>query len=709
VGIKLTAAILLCLVAATALIYQALVERERESLLTAKAQAAAMVTSLFAANSAAALEFEDEAAINDALAKLKSNTTIAYGGLWPVDGMTGSNGARAGEYRAEGYTGAHNDAPQDAAATTTHDGSWMTSSIGVTDALGNRIGQAVVVFSLAKENAALAASKRNILGASVGIAAVVTLLLTVMARLLIVRPLDRLVGVARKLEQGATSEGIAALARVQASDEVGRLGVTIRGMAQAIEDRELQIRAAAVRLEGRNADMRLLFDNVDQGFATVNRDGTLDSERSAAFDAWFGAPAANQPVWSLWSERAPELATWFELGWEAVLEDVLPLELALEQLPARAQVGDKALAIAYRPIFSGEQLQKVMLVINDITAELERERAEAQQKEMVAVFLRIGRDRAGFVEFVEESQRLVDAIQREQDVALLKRQIHTLKGNTGIFDVPSVARVCHDVETAIETSGAPEPAHREAVLSAWASFRRRVEPLLGSQPDGAFVTRAELDTFAERLRQRANHEVLLSEVLRWPHEPAQVRLARFADQAARMAERLGKPHPKVVVDGGGTRVPQRRWAAFWGAFAHAVNNAMDHGIEPADVRIAAGKPTHGRIELRATKDRAEFVLELCDDGAGVDWERVRARAESLGLPVGTDAELQRSLFADGLSTRDEVTTTSGRGVGMAAVLEETQALGGKVEITSTRGHGTTFRFRFPLTALIDTAAPRKAA
>jgi two-component system chemotaxis sensor kinase CheA len=90
-----------------------------------------------------------------------------------------------------------------------------------------------------------------------------------------------------------------------------------------------------------------------------------------------------------------------------------------------------------------------------------------------------------------------------------------------------------------------------------------------------------------------------------------------------------------------------------------------------------------------------FEVAIRDDGRGIDWEAVRQRAVMKGIPSSTAEELQRALFADGLSTRDEVTAISGRGVGLGAVREACLALGGDVVVDTDPGHATTFRFRFP--------------
>lgn len=170
---------------------------------------------------------------------------------------------------------------------------------------------------------------------------------------------------------------------------------------------------------------------------------------------------------------------------------------------------------------------------------------------------------------------------------------------------------------------------------------------------------------------------------------------RVQTDITRLAERLGKAKPKVVVESNGVRLPAKRFGAFWASMVHVVRNAMDHGIESPEERKAAGKPEMGAINLRSTETPDHIIIECSDDGAGIDWHAVAFKAGAAGLPSTTSADLQSALFASGVSTAKAVTDVSGRGVGLAAVHERCTTLDGTVAVTSTRGAGTRVVFSFP--------------
>jgi chemosensory pili system protein ChpA (sensor histidine kinase/response regulator) len=140
---------------------------------------------------------------------------------------------------------------------------------------------------------------------------------------------------------------------------------------------------------------------------------------------------------------------------------------------------------------------------------------------------------------------------------------------------------------------------------------------------------------------------------------------------------------------------------------HMLRNAVDHGIEAKELRANFGKPTTGRIDLRLSREGGDVVIEISDDGAGIDVESVRAKAVERGLMAQgatlTDEEISQFVLAPGFSTAKSVTQISGRGVGMDVVHSEVKQLGGSIQIASRPGKGTRFIVRVPFTVSVNRA------
>ncbi len=180
---------------------------------------------------------------------------------------------------------------------------------------------------------------------------------------------------------------------------------------------------------------------------------------------------------------------------------------------------------------------------------------------------------------------------------------------------------------------------------------------------------------------------------------------RFQRVVHDVSQELGKDI-RLEIHGGETELDKTVVEKITDPLTHLVRNAMDHGIEPADVRLARGKPAQGCLRLNAWHDSGSIMLEVADDGGGLNTARIRAKAVERGL-ISADAELSdhdihQLIFEAGFSTADAVSNLSGRGVGMYVVRSNITALRGSVELLSQPGEGTTVRVRLPLTlAIID--------
>ncbi|BDO43412.1 chemotaxis protein CheA [Cellulomonas sp. NTE-D12] len=182
----------------------------------------------------------------------------------------------------------------------------------------------------------------------------------------------------------------------------------------------------------------------------------------------------------------------------------------------------------------------------------------------------------------------------------------------------------------------------------------------------------------------------------WSKMPRVVR-----DLAASCGREVG-----LEMSGGDTELDRGLLEAVKDPLTHLVRNAIDHGIEPVADRVAAGKPAQGLLTLRAYHAGGLVVVEVSDDGRGIDAQKVAASALRKGLrtaeqlAAATPADLMQLLFLPGFSTAEQVTNVSGRGVGMDVVRTKIESVGGSVDVESKPGIGTTWRLRIPLTLAI---------
>ena len=225
--------------------------------------------------------------------------------------------------------------------------------------------------------------------------------------------------------------------------------------------------------------------------------------------------------------------------------------------------------------------------------------------------------------------------------------------------------------------------------------RNQVLQATAADPNMTFLSR-RLDMVTADLRES---------VMKARMQPVSHIFSKMPRIVRDLSQSLGR-RVNLRLEGQETELDKSLLEAIKDPLTHAVRNSLDHGIEPPAVREAAGKDPEGTLSLRALQEGSHVVIEVSDDGAGIDVAKVRAKAIERGLitperaALLAERELLQLIFLPGFSTAAQVTNVSGRGVGMDVVRTNVEKIGGKVEIDSRPGKGTMLRMRIPLTLAI---------
>lgn len=317
---------------------------------------------------------------------------------------------------------------------------------------------------------------------------------------------------------------------------------------------------------------------------------------------------------------------------------------------------------------------------------------------------------------------------------LLRRALLELGGEAAAIEVllPNPCRTSEpaqaidlDVGEAVASAMAPQPASgstREAggsdpagqtirvgvdtlenlmtTVSELVLIRNQLIQGLRDQPDSPFAAPLH------RLNQVTSE--LQEGVMTTRMQPISGAWAKLPRLVRDLAVELGKKI-ELVLTGQDTELDRQVMELIKDPLNHMIRNAADHGLETPEVRRAAGKSETGRIHLSARHEGGAIIVEMSDDGRGLNVDRIKAKAVSNGLitaaqaAVMDDGEARHLIFAAGFSTADEVTTLSGRGVGMDVVRTNIEKIGGAIELDSTQGRGTQITIRIPLTLSIVSA------
>jgi HPt (histidine-containing phosphotransfer) domain-containing protein len=461
---------------------------------------------------------------------------------------------------------------------------------------------------------------------------------------------------------------------------------------------EQKVEERTRELTQRGQDMRLVLDNVAQGFMTIDPRGYLAQERSAIVDRWFGGYAGQLTFAEYTSRIDPGFGQLFQLGHEALTEGILPRDLCLDQLPTRLVFRDREFRCAYSRIDEGDRDAGLLIMISDITEQLAGAQKDAEQREAMALFQGIVHDRSGHLTLFTEARRMMEQLSTPgADLAAVKGLLHTLKGNAGVANLHVMAELCHRAEDSLcETQSFP----REDVAlleKHWLALSRTMNTLLGDRDaDVLEIDGREIDRLCAQIEDGAPASAIVHRLRFLGLEPVEHAFSRLAKHARELASRLGKGELEVVTDGGGVRIDPRHWSSLWTDLIHLVRNAIDHGFEPPEERRRAGKSERPCLRFEASIARERFVLRFGDDGRGIDWPVVRRVAAARGLPTDTDGDLLDALCTPSLTTRSVVTGTSGRGIGLAVVMQRVRQLGGTLSVDSCPGRGSSWLISFPI-------------
>jgi ABC-type amino acid transport substrate-binding protein/signal transduction histidine kinase len=476
-----------------------------------------------------------------------------------------------------------------------------------------------------------------------------------------------------------------------------------------------------------------LLDHADQGFLSFGTDMIVGSEYSRACEAMLGTRPAGKPIDALLLPGDDDARDLFRSVIARGVQQTDPVRRAamMSLLPQDIRLKGKSLKAAYTLLGGGA----VMLMLTDATeaaalaARLDRER---KRLEMIVAAVTEGRD---FADAAADFRALA-SLPAGRIAALglpeLYRRIHTFKGTFSQFGFHDLPAALHQVEERLKRrregdGGAREATPREAT---WVGAFLAVDwiPLLDGELDivrsvlgpdcldqRGLLTLSETEAaaFETLARRLLNGEDPGSPDLRGGlQRMADLRkislrqsLAGFGPLLRSLADRLDKDVAPLVIEGEDVRVDPDLHGPFLRSLGHVFRNAVDHGIESPDRRLAIGKDETGRITCRIAVEAGRLRLEISDDGRGIDRDGLRLRLGPLAQAMD-DAELLAMIFADGISLSDSVTDISGRGIGLAAVRAEIERLGGDIAIRSAPGAGTSLIFTVPLSV---TLATRRAA
>ncbi len=469
----------------------------------------------------------------------------------------------------------------------------------------------------------------------------------------------------------------------------------------------------------------VLVNSLGQGFLVFGPDGLCGTVYSqACLDLLETVPAGKKIVDVLCvpEEQRTDFQDWFEILFQP--DHALGFEDVIRFFPQFfPHSQNRRVSLVYRPIYRRDgPLINVVVIATDQTEEYAAREAAKRQQAYADMICRIFRERNKFHTTLDHLREFLDETgkrkQTLRDAPAILRQLHTMKATIKQFNLTELADVIHNVENDLrsplvnddESFSTQMQAGRQKIADVLLQVTDEVRGLIGGEHEwrGNIREIEEKDLFAFALEMKkcgadpALIQRYLDNIAAVPMRDCFHSFERELQELATMLDKQVKP---VKFTGSNPRVLTLPIQDLIFSLTHISRNILDHGIEAPVTRMARSKDPAGQVTIdvsiipRENGSQEWLKIVISDDGNGIDPSRIRTKLAMLD-PEGSwrfedDQTVIQRIFSWGFSTREEVTTLSGRGVGLEAVDREVRLLGGSIHVTSELYQGASFEIRIP--------------
>ena len=448
----------------------------------------------------------------------------------------------------------------------------------------------------------------------------------------------------------------------------------------------------------------LIMQNVNVGVMVIDKNMEIQSGYSAYCHQLFETDsiAGNKlcSVLTVDIRQAVHIAATIS----QIFDDVMPVDVSLSMLPERVKFRSKTIQIVATVVRGmANEIEYILLTLSDATR---LETLEAENAENASL-MKVLKNRESFVAFLKDAMTSLDhLITARPSQSEIRRDLHTIKGNSGMFDMNNIMAFVGKIEDLEKI----EVESIKSVRSQLTQFIEKYGEILGvSLSDTADDKHIILESSLADIEAELDKAKTVDQAVAIVHNlttkirmrPIRSLLGPIEERVQALGSRLAK-EVSCKVNGDDILVDPKRFTPVSQVLSHVLRNAVDHGIEEQIDREMAGKVGAGQITLNcSTSSDGTLLFSVSDDGRGINLEKLISKAAKNGVDTHENLlkrqrpDQLRLIFLDGVSTSNEVSDISGRGVGMGALLSAVESLGGMIHIESTEGVGTTLSITIP--------------
>ena len=483
-----------------------------------------------------------------------------------------------------------------------------------------------------------------------------------------------------------------------------------KNLEKMVESRTTELREA-------NQLIRAVLDSLAQGIAVFDRNGICLPVHSKICQEVLEKNPSGLSVPEVVGLRDVEAQT-FNKWKNALFDGLMDFEDLAPLGPATYRhSGGKSISLNYYPMWGPErQLQNVVMVATDRTSEVAAQLEAERERKTARMIMQIVTNRDQYRTFQRETLSLMGKLSRVEvngsfSYEEITRWLHTIKGGCMSFCIPDVAELVHHLEGWVTDFQKKNERWNDSTLQ---DFKTRVEAI---QNRFQLFLQKNSELIGGEKKEEGRHiEVPMSAVQQWVTkfasseiflptaneiyenylmEPIEKSFKHYSQPMQDLASSLGKKLKPIQYVGGDLRVLPEPYNELFSNFVHAFRNSVDHGLEDIDTRVSLGKSEEGVLQVRFSSldkgDRLWLRIEVVDDGRGIDPDKILARLEKLGRDESyrkkRPDEIIQAIFSSDFSTAENITEISGRGVGLSALKEQAEKLGGFAVVVSQPSAG----------------------
>ena len=599
---------------------------------------------------------------------------------------------------------------------TDAEGIWVSAFAPIKRKDGTTVAVVEVDYGAAGE---IAQAKYE-LARNIAIPALVALALSILIGAIsgkqLASPIKRLASVAEEVSGGNLDTSITYDSR----DEIGLLATTfnkmisdLRESRDALEEYNRNLEALVAErteeLSNANKTINAMLDSLGQGFLVFDGTGEVSPICSKAASRLLEGSPATRKIWDVLKHDEQTLSDWCQF----LFDEPLPFESVKSAGPTQFEHSEGLkIDIDYHPVRNDDgKVSNVVVVTTDRTQEYLAHQEAEKNRLYSEMITKIVKSKNQFLSFTNDAHSMIAEMQRimtlsdyTSELKAILRYAHTIKGGAAAFSIQEVRDEAHHFEDKLnELSQEGDTTLLDSkdlvsqelgkLANAFDGFIDEARLIIGKAIDDGQMREiplTQLVEFSKEIHQHHGAEALLPEFnRRFIAVPIQTCFEHFDNIIEEVAGRQGKQVSSLQYTGGDLRVLSDPYSDLFASMVHAFRNAIDHGIETPDIRQMFGKPESGTIEITfdvsSDKNGDWLNITVSDDGGGIDADKLRKRLLDKGVASAadeSDEEIIQHVFDSGVSTKDQVSDISGRGVGMDAIRFAAESLGGTARVST---------------------------